>query len=135
MSAHGSDKNIALAPDLLAEVEKLASSEHRTTDEIMNEAARKYLDVQHAIAEMDSFVARKPSRRAGPSEAYPRSLRSIAKKNAVCSCGPLHQTQIYTSAHCCGVESRSNCCKWPSPAKFACSFRTRSWMRCWKFWR
>src|SRR4051812_17609905 len=41
MSTHGPDKNIALAPDLLAEVEKLASSEHRTTDEIMNEAARK----------------------------------------------------------------------------------------------
>jgi hypothetical protein len=57
MSTHGPDKNIALAPDLLAEVEKLASSEHRTTDEILNEADRKYLDVQRTIATFAREVA------------------------------------------------------------------------------
>jgi len=80
MSTHGPDKNIALAPDLLAEVEKLASSENRTTDEIMNEAARKYLDVQHAIAEMDSFVARnrKEAIKKGWTE---RSISTVVKKH------------------------------------------------------
>jgi predicted transcriptional regulator len=80
MSAHGSDKNIALAPDLLAEVEKLASAEHRTTDEIMNEAARKYLDVQRTIAEMDSFVARnrKEAIKKGWTE---RSISTVVKKH------------------------------------------------------
>jgi predicted transcriptional regulator len=80
MSAHGSDKNIALAPDLLAEVEKLASAEHRTTDEIMNEAARQYLDVQRTIAEMDSFVARnrKEAIKKGWTE---RSISTVVKKH------------------------------------------------------
>jgi predicted transcriptional regulator len=80
MSTHGPDKNIALAPDLLAEVEKLASSEHRTTDEIMNEAARKYLDVQHTIAEMDSFVARNREEaiKKGWTE---RSISTVVKKH------------------------------------------------------
>jgi predicted transcriptional regulator len=80
MSAHGSDKNIALAPDLLAEVEKLASSEHRTTDEIMNEAARKYLDVQRTIADLDSFVARnrKEAIKKGWTE---RSISTVVKKH------------------------------------------------------
>jgi len=80
MSTHGPDKNIALAPDLLAEVEKLASSEHRTTDEIMNEAARKYLDVQRTIAEMDSFVARNREEaiKKGWTE---RSISTVVKKH------------------------------------------------------
>jgi predicted transcriptional regulator len=80
MSTQGPDKNIALAPDLLAEVEKLASSEHRTTDEIMNEAARKYLDVQHTIAEMDSFVARNREEaiKKGWTE---RSISTVVKKH------------------------------------------------------
>jgi predicted transcriptional regulator len=80
MSTHGPDKNIALAPDLLAEVEKLASSEHRTTDEIMNEAARKYLDVQRTIAEMDSFVAknREEAIKKGWTE---RSISTVVKKH------------------------------------------------------
>jgi len=80
MSTHGPDKNIALAPDLLAEVEKLASSEHRTTDEIMNEAARKYLDLQRTIAEMDSFVAknREEAIKKGWTE---RSISTVVKKH------------------------------------------------------
>jgi hypothetical protein len=80
MSTHGPDKNIALAPDLLAEVEKLASSEHRTTDEIMNEAARKYLDVQRTIAEMDSFVAknREEAIKKGWTQ---RSISTVVKKH------------------------------------------------------
>ena len=80
MSTQGPDKNIALAPDLLAEVEKLASAEHRTTDEIMNEAARKYLDVQHTIAEMDSFVARNREEaiKKGWTE---RSISTVVKKH------------------------------------------------------
>ena len=80
MSTLGPDKNIALAPDLLAEVEKLASSEHRTTDEIMNEAARKYLDVQRTIAEMDSFVAknREEAIKKGWTE---RSISTVVKKH------------------------------------------------------
>ena len=80
MSTHGPDKNVALAPDLLAEVEKLASSEHRTTDEIMNEAARKYLDVQRTIAEMDSFVARNRGEaiKKGWTE---RSISTVVKKH------------------------------------------------------
>ena len=80
MSMHGPDKNIALAPDLLAEVEKLASSEHRTTDEIMNEAARKYLDVQRTIAEMDSFIAknREEAIKKGWTE---RSISTVVKKH------------------------------------------------------
>jgi hypothetical protein len=80
MSTHGPDKNIALAPDLLAEVEKLASSEHRTTDEIINEAARKYLDVQRTIADMDSFVARNREEaiKKGWTE---RSISTVVKKH------------------------------------------------------
>jgi predicted transcriptional regulator len=80
MSTQGLDKNIALAPDLLAEVEKLASSEHRTTDEIMNEAARKYLDVQRTIADLDSFVARnrKEAIKKGWTE---RSISTVVKKH------------------------------------------------------
>jgi metal-responsive CopG/Arc/MetJ family transcriptional regulator len=80
MSTHGSDKNIALAPDLLAEVEKLASSEHRSTDEIINDAARTYLDVQRTIAEMDSFVARnrKEAIKKGWTE---RSISTVVKKH------------------------------------------------------
>jgi predicted transcriptional regulator len=80
MSTHGPEKNIALAPDLLAEVEKLASSEHRTTDEIMNEAARKYLDVQRTIADLDSFVARnrKEAIKKGWTE---RSISTVVKKH------------------------------------------------------
>jgi|GEM_PF-6912442 len=79
MSTERTDKNIALSPDLLAEVEKLASSEHRTTDEIVNEAARKYLDVQHTIAEMDSFVARNREQaiKNGWTE---RSISTVVKK-------------------------------------------------------
>jgi len=80
MSTHGADKNIALAPDLLAEVEKLASSEHRTTDEIMNEAARKYLDVLRTIAEMDSFVAR--NREEAVKKGWTeRSISTVVKKH------------------------------------------------------
>jgi predicted transcriptional regulator len=80
MSTHGPEKNIALAPDLLAEVEKLASSEHRTTDEIMNEAARKYLDVQRTIADLDSFVAR--NRKEAIKKGWiERSISTVVKKH------------------------------------------------------
>ena len=68
------------ASEIVAEVEKLASSEHRTTDEIMNEAARKYLDVQRTIAEMDSFVAknREEAIKKGWTQ---RSISTVVKKH------------------------------------------------------
>ena len=57
MSTHRNEKNIALEPELLAEVEKLASSEHRTTDDLANEAVQKYLKTRGTIMELRSFVA------------------------------------------------------------------------------
>jgi predicted transcriptional regulator len=58
MSTHKNEKNIALAPELLAEVEKLASSDNRTTDDLANEAVQKYLKTRGTITELRSFVAR-----------------------------------------------------------------------------
>ena len=80
MSTERNEKNIALAPEVLCEVEKLANSEHRTTDELMNEAAQSYLKSRGTIMELRSFVAknREEAVKKGWTE---RSIASVVKKH------------------------------------------------------
>ena len=51
-------KNIALEPEILEQVGKLAEQEGKTADELMNEAAVKLLDARKTVGELRSFVAR-----------------------------------------------------------------------------
>jgi hypothetical protein len=55
-------KNIALEPEILEQVGKLAEQEGRTADELMNEAALKLLDARKMVGELRSFVARNRQR-------------------------------------------------------------------------
>ena len=57
MSTHRTDKNIALAPELLKRVESLAGTD-RTADEVANEAVQKYVDAQENILNFKSFITR-----------------------------------------------------------------------------
>src|SRR5207244_256717 len=92
MSTERNEKNIALAPEVLCEVEKLANSEHRTTDELMNEAAQSYLKSRGTIMELRSFVAknREKAVKKGWTE---RSIASVVKKHRQEKRGLLPQTQ------------------------------------------
>jgi hypothetical protein len=58
MSTHRSEKNATLDPEILRQLSELAQAEGRTVDQLLDDAARKYLDVKRTISEMDSFVAR-----------------------------------------------------------------------------
>ena len=51
-------KNIALEPEILEQVGKLAEQEGKTPDELMNEAALKLLEMRKTVGELRSFVAR-----------------------------------------------------------------------------
>lgn len=55
-------KNIALEPEILEQVGKLAEQEGKTADELMNEAAVKLLDARKTVGELRSFVARNRQR-------------------------------------------------------------------------
>ena len=50
-------KNIALEPEILERVGKLAEQDGKTADQLMNEAALKLLDTRRAVDELRSFVA------------------------------------------------------------------------------
>jgi hypothetical protein len=55
-------KNIALKPDVLDQVEKLAEQQGKTADELMNEAALRLLEAQKDVSNLRSFVARNRQR-------------------------------------------------------------------------
>jgi hypothetical protein len=51
-------KNIALEPDVLEQVGKLAEAEGKTADELMNEAAVELLERRKTVGELRSFQSR-----------------------------------------------------------------------------
>lgn len=55
-------KNVAIEPDVLEQVGKLAEQQGRTADELMNEAALKLLDAQKDVNNLRAFVARNRER-------------------------------------------------------------------------
>ncbi len=55
-------KNIALEPELLEQVGKLAEEEGKTADELMNEAAAKLLAARKTVGELRTFVGRNRQR-------------------------------------------------------------------------
>ena len=55
-------KNIALEPDVLEQVGKLAEQQGKTADELMNEAALRLLEAQKDVGDLRSFVASVQSR-------------------------------------------------------------------------
>jgi hypothetical protein len=79
MSRHRTEKNIALAPDLLKRIERLAGIE-RTADDVANEAVQKYVDTQENIVGLRSLVAenRAQAIKDGWTE---RSVASVVKKH------------------------------------------------------
>jgi hypothetical protein len=56
------EKNIALAEDVLERVREQAQVEGKTEDELMNEAALKLLETRQAVGNLRSFVARNRAR-------------------------------------------------------------------------
>jgi len=61
MSTHNNENNARLKPDVLALLAEQAQAEGRTVDDLLDEAARRFLDTKRTITEMDSFVARNRS--------------------------------------------------------------------------
>ena len=58
-------KNIALEPDVLEQVGKLAEQQGKTADELMNEAALRLLEAHKHLSNLRSFVARNRARAEG----------------------------------------------------------------------
>jgi hypothetical protein len=55
-------KNIAIEPDLLERVREQAQAEDKTEDQLMNEAALKFLETRQSVGNLRSFVAHNRSR-------------------------------------------------------------------------
>ena len=58
MSSHNKEKNATMKPEVLALLAERAQAENKTVDDLLDEAARRFLETKRTIAEMDSFVAR-----------------------------------------------------------------------------
>jgi len=80
MSAHRNEKNATLDPKILQQLSEQAQAEGRTVDQLLDDAARKYLDIKRTITEMDSFVARNREEaiKNGWTE---RSISTVVKKH------------------------------------------------------
>jgi hypothetical protein len=80
MSTHHNEKNATIDPEILQQLVEQAQAEGRTVDQLLDDAARKYLDVKRTIADMDSFVARNREEaiKKGWTE---RSISTVVKKH------------------------------------------------------
>jgi replication-associated recombination protein RarA len=56
MSTHKIEKNATLKPDVLELLSQQAKADGRSVDDLLDEAARKFLETKHTISEMRSFV-------------------------------------------------------------------------------
>ena len=75
-------KNIALEPDVLEQVGKLAEQQGKTADELMNEAALRLLEAQKDLSNLRSFVARNRQRAEGMDLEESDVPRLIAEDRA-----------------------------------------------------
>jgi hypothetical protein len=75
-------KNIALEPDVLEQVGKLAEQQGKTADELMNEAALRLLEAQTDVNNLRSFVARNRQRAEGMGLKESDVQRLIAEDRA-----------------------------------------------------
>jgi hypothetical protein len=75
-------KNIALTPEVLEQVGKLAEQQGKTADELMNEAAVRLLDAQRDVSNLRSFVARNRQRAEGQGLKESDTPRLIAESRA-----------------------------------------------------
>ena len=80
MSTHRNEKNANLDPEILQQLSEQAHAEGRTVDQLLDDAARKYLDIKRTISDMDSFVARNREEaiKKGWTE---RSISTVVKKH------------------------------------------------------
>ena len=80
MSTHRNEKNVTLDPEVLQQLAEQAQAEGRTVDQLLDDAARRYLDIKRRITEMDSFVARNREEaiKKGWTE---RSISTVVKKH------------------------------------------------------
>jgi len=74
------ENNAKLKPDVLALLAEQAQAEGKTVDDLLDEAARRYLDTKRTISEMRSLVAenRTQAIKDGWTE---RSIASVVKKH------------------------------------------------------
>jgi hypothetical protein len=56
MSTHKNENNARLKPDVLALLAEQAQEEGKTVDDLLDEAARRFLDTKCTISKMRSFV-------------------------------------------------------------------------------
>ena len=75
-------KNIALEPDVLEQIGKLAEQQGKTADELMNEAALRLLEAQKDVSNLRSFVARNRQRAEGMGLKESDVPRPIAEDRA-----------------------------------------------------
>ena len=75
-------KNIALEPDVLEQIGKLAEQQGKTADELMNEAALRLLEAQKDVSNLRSFVARNRQRAEGMGLKESDVPRLIAEDRA-----------------------------------------------------
>ena len=70
MSSERTEKNATLKPDVLAALAQEAQAEGKTVDDLLDEAARKFLDTKRTISDLRSFVAenRKDMQKQGFTE-------------------------------------------------------------------
>ena len=80
MSTHRTEKNATLKADVLDLLSKQAEADGRSVDDLLDEAARKYLDLKRTISDMDSFVAR--NRKEAIAKGWTeRSISTVVKKH------------------------------------------------------
>jgi hypothetical protein len=80
MSTHRNEKNATLDPEILQQLSEQAQAEGRTVDQLLDDAARHYLDIKRTIAEMDAFVAE--NREEAIKKGWTaRSISTVVKKH------------------------------------------------------
>ena len=74
------EKNATVKPDVLVLLAEQARAEGKTVDDLLDEAARKFLETKRTIQEMRSFIAENRSEaiKDGWTE---RSIAGVVKKH------------------------------------------------------
>jgi hypothetical protein len=75
-------KNVAIAPEVLEQVGKLAEQQGKTADELMNEAALRLVAAQKDVSNLRSFVARNRQRAEADGLKESDTPRLIAESRA-----------------------------------------------------